>query len=86
MIDGGGYRPPNSMHIKFKRKGALMAGINLSDAQSTRTRLSGNDAYTLQDLHADRRRRIYLRVRVSASACPRYISLTLLFSGLATHL
>ncbi|KAJ7688384.1 hypothetical protein B0H17DRAFT_1297893 [Mycena rosella] len=62
VIDGG-YRAPNSMHIKFKRKGALMAGINLGDAQSTRTRLSGNDAYTIHDLHADRRRRIYLRVR-----------------------
>ncbi|KAJ7122792.1 hypothetical protein C8R44DRAFT_704526 [Mycena epipterygia] len=62
VIDGG-YHAPSSMHIKFKRKGALMAGINLSDAQSTRTRLSGNDAYTIHDLHADRRRRIYLRVR-----------------------
>ncbi|KAJ6510188.1 hypothetical protein C8R47DRAFT_1208224 [Mycena vitilis] len=62
VIDGG-YRAPNSMHIKFKRKGALMAGINLGDAQSTRTRLSGNDAYTIQDLHADYRRRIHLRVR-----------------------
>ncbi|KAF8211498.1 hypothetical protein K438DRAFT_1568193 [Mycena galopus ATCC 62051] len=59
----GGYRSPNSMNIKFKRKGSLMAGINLSDAQSTRTRLSGNDDYTLQDLHADYRRRIHLRVR-----------------------
>ncbi|KAJ7667656.1 hypothetical protein DFH06DRAFT_1183190 [Mycena polygramma] len=59
----GGYRARNSMHIKFKRKGALMAGINLGDAQSTRTRLSGNDAYTIQDLHADYRRRIHLRVR-----------------------
>ncbi|KAJ6516251.1 hypothetical protein C8R45DRAFT_1087354 [Mycena sanguinolenta] len=64
VVDGGsGYRSPNSMHIKFKRKGALMAGINLGDAQSTRTRLSGNDDYTLQDLHADYRRRIHLRVR-----------------------
>lgn len=63
VVDGG-YRSPNSMHIKFKRKGALLAGINLGDAQSTRTRLSGNDAYTLQDLHSDWRRRIHLRVRV----------------------
>ncbi|KAJ7087196.1 hypothetical protein B0H15DRAFT_950087 [Mycena belliarum] len=62
VIDGG-YRAPSSMHIKFKRKGALMAGINLGDAQSTRTRLSGNDAYTLHDLHADWRRRIHLRIR-----------------------
>jgi len=62
VIDGG-YRSPNSMHIKFKRKGAFMAGINLEDAQSTRTRLSGNEDYTLHDLHADWRRRIYLRVR-----------------------
>ncbi|KAJ7755654.1 hypothetical protein DFH07DRAFT_743001, partial [Mycena maculata] len=61
VVDGG-YRS-NSMHIKFKRKGALLAGINLGDAQSTRTRLSGNDAYTIQDLHADWRRRIHLRVR-----------------------
>lgn len=62
VVDGG-YRAPSSMHIKFKRKGALLAGINLGDAQSTRTRLSGNDAYTLHDLHADWRRRIYLKVR-----------------------
>ncbi|KAJ7781612.1 hypothetical protein B0H16DRAFT_1299427 [Mycena metata] len=62
VVDGG-YRAPGSMHIKFKRKGALLAGINLGDAQSTRTRLSGNDAYTLHDLHADWRRRIYLKVR-----------------------
>ncbi|KAJ7477086.1 hypothetical protein B0H11DRAFT_1289961 [Mycena galericulata] len=62
MVDGG-YRAPNSMHIKFKRKGSLLAGINLGDAQSTRTRLSGNDAYSIQDLHADWRRRIHLRVR-----------------------
>ncbi|KAJ7179488.1 hypothetical protein C8R46DRAFT_1173783 [Mycena filopes] len=52
---GGGYRAPSSMHIKFKRKGALLAGINLG--------CRGNDAYTVQDLHADWRRRIYLRVR-----------------------
>ncbi|KAJ7873336.1 hypothetical protein B0H14DRAFT_145417 [Mycena olivaceomarginata] len=62
VVDGG-YRPPHSMNIKFKRKGSLLAGISLGDAQSTRTRLSGNDAYTLQDLHADYRRRIHLRVR-----------------------
>ncbi|KAJ6457285.1 hypothetical protein C8R45DRAFT_1221898 [Mycena sanguinolenta] len=48
--------------IKFRRKGALIAGINLADAQSTRTKLAGNDAYTLQDLHANYRRRIHLRV------------------------
>ncbi|KAJ6457294.1 hypothetical protein C8R45DRAFT_1033225 [Mycena sanguinolenta] len=48
--------------IKFKRKGALMAGINLEDAQSTRTKLFDDDAYTLQDLHADQRgRMIHLR-------------------------
>ncbi|KAJ7283447.1 hypothetical protein C8J57DRAFT_1462533 [Mycena rebaudengoi] len=59
----GSYRAPSSTHIKFKRKGALLAGITLGDAQSTRVRLSGNDAYTVYDLHADRRRRIHLRIR-----------------------
>ncbi|KAK7061412.1 hypothetical protein R3P38DRAFT_656205 [Favolaschia claudopus] len=62
IIDGS-YRNPNSMQIKFKRKGSFMAGISLGDAQSTRTRLSGNDDYTLQDLHSDWRKRIHLRVR-----------------------
>ncbi|KAJ7638487.1 hypothetical protein FB45DRAFT_786791 [Roridomyces roridus] len=63
VVDGGRYRS-SSMHIKFKRKGSLLAGIPLGDAQSTRTRLSGNDDYTLHDLHTDQySRRIHLRVR-----------------------
>ncbi|KAJ6627478.1 hypothetical protein B0H10DRAFT_1779733, partial [Mycena sp. CBHHK59/15] len=62
QIDGG-YRMPSSTHIKFKRKGALLAGITLGDAQSHHLRLSGNDAYSIHDLHVDWRRRIYLRVR-----------------------
>ncbi|CAK5276073.1 unnamed protein product [Mycena citricolor] len=64
-IADGGYHSPSSMNIKFKRKGALLAGVSLADAQSTRTRLSGNDSYTLQDLHANWSRRIHLRVRWS---------------------
>ncbi|KAJ6457305.1 hypothetical protein C8R45DRAFT_1033270 [Mycena sanguinolenta] len=47
--------------IKF-RKGALMTGITLEDAWLTRTKLFGDDAYTLQDLHADQQGRIHLRV------------------------
>ncbi|KAJ6457280.1 hypothetical protein C8R45DRAFT_943247 [Mycena sanguinolenta] len=55
---------PFSRIIEFKRKGALMAGISLLDAQSTQTKLAGNDYYTLHDLHADRRAggRIHVRV------------------------
>ncbi|KAJ6457277.1 hypothetical protein C8R45DRAFT_1081926 [Mycena sanguinolenta] len=49
--------------IEFKRKGALTAGINLAGAQATWTTLAGNDLYTLQDLHADQRGRIHVRVR-----------------------
>ncbi|KAJ7063562.1 hypothetical protein C8F01DRAFT_82690 [Mycena amicta] len=59
------YRPTSSLHIKFKRKNALMAGISLEDAQSTRTKLSGNDLYTMDDLHANHYRRIRLRVQWS---------------------
>ncbi|KAJ6457335.1 hypothetical protein C8R45DRAFT_943289 [Mycena sanguinolenta] len=57
--------PPPVIHsspIVFKRKGALMAGINLEAALSTQTKLAGNDDYMLQDLHADQRGRIHVCV------------------------
>ncbi|CAA7260272.1 unnamed protein product [Cyclocybe aegerita] len=57
-----GYRVPSGVHIKFKRKGSFGSGIGLDEAQQ-RIRLSGNDAYTFHDLHADSRRRIYLRIK-----------------------
>ncbi|KAF8165079.1 hypothetical protein B0H34DRAFT_780060 [Crassisporium funariophilum] len=56
------YRLPSSIHIKFRRKGSFVAGIGLDEAQS-RIRLSGNDGYSFHDLHADSRRRIYLRIK-----------------------
>ncbi|KAF8803772.1 hypothetical protein BYT27DRAFT_7195112 [Phlegmacium glaucopus] len=56
------YRLPSSIHIKFRRKGSFVAGIGLDEAQS-HIRLSGNDAYSFHDLHADSRRRIYLRIK-----------------------
>jgi len=55
---------PGSLSIKFKRKGAFMAGIGLDEAQS-HIRLSNNDAYSLHDLHADSRGRILLKVEVN---------------------
>ena len=60
------YRRPSNMHIKFKHKGSLVAGVNLLDAQS-RTRLSGNNDYTCYDLHADGRRCILLNVKASVT-------------------
>lgn len=57
------YRRPSSTHIKFKRKGAFSAGINLGEAQD-RVRLSGNESYRMHDFHADSRNRIHLRVKV----------------------
>ncbi|KAJ8475472.1 hypothetical protein ONZ45_g7656 [Pleurotus djamor] len=56
-----GYRP-NSPHIKFKRKGAFTAGINLAEAQSHQ-RLSNNDAYSFHDFHPDHRGRILLKIK-----------------------
>jgi len=56
------YRLPSSIRIKFRRKGSFAAGIGLDEAQS-HIRLSGNDAYSFHDLHADSRRRIYLRIK-----------------------
>ncbi|KDR83462.1 hypothetical protein GALMADRAFT_85634 [Galerina marginata CBS 339.88] len=56
------YRVPSALHLKFKRKGSFTSGIGLDEAQS-RIRLSGNDAYSFHDLHADSRGRIYLRVK-----------------------
>jgi hypothetical protein len=57
------YRLPSSIHIKFRRKGSFTAGVGLDEAQS-HIRLSGNDSYSFHDLHADSRRRIYLRIKV----------------------
>lgn len=57
------YRVPSALHLKFKRKGSFTTGIGLEEAQS-RIRLSGNDAYSFHDLHADGRGRIYLKVKV----------------------
>ncbi|KAF4575185.1 hypothetical protein EYR40_005081 [Pleurotus pulmonarius] len=56
------YRPPSSLHVKFKRKGAFTAGINLSEAQSHQ-RLSNNDAYSYYDFHPDHRGRILLKIK-----------------------
>ncbi|KAF9057462.1 hypothetical protein BJ165DRAFT_1334743 [Panaeolus papilionaceus] len=56
------YRHPSSIQIKFKRKGGFSSGIGLDEAQS-RTRLSGNDAYSYHDLHADSRKKIFLKVK-----------------------
>lgn len=56
------YARGSGQRIKFKRKGALMGGIGLDEAQG-HVRLSNNDAYTYHDLHADRRR-VLLRVKV----------------------
>jgi len=64
------YYLPSSLRIKFKRKRAFMAGISLAEAQD-RVRLSSNDAYTVHDLHADRRNRIQVRV-----SWPGYSSVT----------
>jgi hypothetical protein len=55
------YRRPSTTHIKFKRKGAFSAGINLSEAQS-HVRLSSNDSYSIHDFHAERGR-IHLKIR-----------------------
>jgi len=57
------YRLPSSTRIKFRRKGSFTAGIGLEEAQS-HIRLSGNDAYSFHDLHADSRKRIYLKIKV----------------------
>ncbi|KAF7331735.1 hypothetical protein MKEN_00053300 [Mycena kentingensis (nom. inval.)] len=57
------YRPPGGLQIKFKPKKSWFAGVNLIEAQSTRTKMSGNDLYSLSDLHANYNRRIYLRVQ-----------------------
>ncbi|KIK65645.1 hypothetical protein GYMLUDRAFT_364396 [Collybiopsis luxurians FD-317 M1] len=56
------FRRASSTNIKFKRRGSLMAGISLAEAQG-HVRLSSNDYYTVHDLHADRRSTIYLKIR-----------------------
>jgi len=81
------YRLPSSIHIKFRRKGSFVAGIGLDEAQS-HIRLSGNDAYSFHDLHADSRRRIYLRIKVctKGSLCHYHLkNFRLILSGLVIH-
>ncbi|KIM45966.1 hypothetical protein M413DRAFT_64725 [Hebeloma cylindrosporum] len=56
------YRMPSAIQLKFRRKGSFSSGIGLDEAQQ-RIRLSGNDAYSFHDIHADSRGRIYLRVK-----------------------
>jgi len=58
------YRRASSIQIKFKRRGGLLAGISLIEAQS-HARLANNDAYTIHDLHADRKGTLLLKIRVS---------------------
>ncbi|KAF6762817.1 hypothetical protein DFP72DRAFT_841894 [Ephemerocybe angulata] len=60
----GGYHRGTGHRIKFKRKGSLMGGIGLDEAQA-RVRLSNNDAYSFNDLHSDHHRRILLKVKWS---------------------
>ncbi|RXW25852.1 hypothetical protein EST38_g64 [Candolleomyces aberdarensis] len=57
-----GFRRGTGHRIKFKRKGTLMGGIGLDEAQS-RVRLSNNDSYSFHDLHSDHHRRILLKVK-----------------------
>ena len=78
------YRLPSSIHIKFRRKGSFTAGIGLEEAQS-HIRLSGNDAYSFHDLHADSRRRIYLRIKVCDKRFSVHPRLNIVLSGWATH-
>jgi len=56
------YRSPSAIHLKFKKKGAFSTGIGLDEAQR-RIRLSGRDAYSFHDLHADSRGRIFLKIK-----------------------
>lgn len=58
------YFRPNGTHIKFKRKSAFSAGISLVEGQSRGMRLSGNEAYSIYELHPERGS-ILLKVRVS---------------------
>lgn len=58
------HRLSGSHQIKFRRRGALSAGITLAEAQS-HIRLSNNDHYTMRDLNADGRATVLLTVRVS---------------------
>ncbi|KAL0580905.1 hypothetical protein V5O48_001099 [Marasmius crinis-equi] len=58
------YRRNSSIQIKFKRRGSLLAGVSLAEAQS-HVRLSSNDSYTVHDLHADRHNSILLKVKWS---------------------
>jgi len=79
------YHLPSSVHIKFRRKGSFAAGIGLDEAQ-THIRLSGNDSYSFHDLHADSRRRIYLRIKVSAIGFCAITAWNFDLSGSAIHL
>lgn len=62
-----GYTRGTGHRIKFKRKGSLMGGIGLDEAQA-RVRLSNNDSYSFHDLHSDHHNRILLKVKVRTAA------------------
>ncbi|KAF9012847.1 hypothetical protein BDZ89DRAFT_963458 [Hymenopellis radicata] len=53
----------NSIRIKFKRKGSLLGGINLAEAQMRGIRLSNSESYYLSDMHPNRYDNVYLKVR-----------------------
>ncbi|KAJ7591508.1 hypothetical protein C8J56DRAFT_565359 [Mycena floridula] len=59
------YRRAKTFHLKFKRKGSILAGISLADAQNPAVRLSSSESYSLHDMHADRRSTIHLKVKWS---------------------
>ncbi len=63
MLDGLFGR--SSIRIKFKRKGSILGGINLAEAQMRGIRLSGSESYYLSDMHPNRYDNVYLKVRVS---------------------
>ena len=57
------FRRMSNTLIKFRRKGGFRSGISLGEAMSS-VRLSGNDAYSFQDLNVDSRGRVILKIRV----------------------
>ena len=59
-----GYRPRTTI-VKFRQKGALTSGLNLTTAAAPGTKLSGGDYLKWHEINADVRGRIYLRVKVS---------------------
>lgn len=58
------FRRPNSMRVKFKRKGSFLGGVGLGEAQGRGLRLANGEAYFLSDLHPDRRDTIFLKMGV----------------------